>query len=285
MGGSRYREEGGQPIRREDIPAVVSQVSELSGIPAQDFIPLGGTLKEPVSNDIDLGVDLNRHSSDVVHNRMLMALGEERCHFNPALGIYLYAIPSEHGLVQVDLMYSEFPEWLKFAYFADSRSLGRTQYKGVVRTILLISAAKFIHQDGIDHKIYEPNGDLLLNIGRKFDLLKGLTRHYQFRPLRKRRTSKDPSPYVKNMEKFNTLWELRMQCGFALPELHQGEITITDPNEALKMIFPGTDVSQEHVQSAEQVLTLIDKHPAKDRIVAHAKGKFDRFEGKIQVPF
>ncbi len=279
-GGNALAKAGVGRIDKTNISSTIELVSKLSGIPRRDLHPLGSTGKNAQSGDIDLGVDATKYQADHIHRRLMTRLGNEEHHFNHGTKIYSYAIPivkrvgeefvEVGGKVQVDIVFTPNVDWANFAYHSEGTSGQQTSYKGAIRTILLKSVAAMYHEPGIDMMAFDPHTEeLVIRVGRTFDLTHGLRRIFQYRPERKKQTIVN-SPYVKTMKTVHTIEELQPALE-ALKKRHPShfkdvhldvadhEIIINDPNKALKMLFPGAPVTPEQVRTAEQILDLISQ--------------------------
>lgn len=239
-------------VNRDDIPATIHYISKISGIPLEDFFPLGSTGKKADSGDIDLGVDANKHSAEDVHVNLCAELGEDKCKHFSGLKMSSYAIPiagdPSKGLVQVDLMFSKNPEWLKFSYHSPGE---QSKYKGAIRALLLMGVASTYEEQGTDHYEYNPEtGELMIRAGRTLDMNKGLRRIFQYRPM-----SKKGDRYLKTLK---TISVEEFKQMFPDIEVHGDEVTIDDPRKVLTMLF-GKNVRPRDVNTAEDVIDLIKK--------------------------
>lgn len=307
-GGNALAQAGVTRIDKRFVPSTIELVSRLSGVPKRDLHPLGTTGKNKTSGDIDLGIDMAKYPPDAVHARLMTRLGNEHHSFNAGTKVYSYAIPvvkrvgeeliEVGGKVQVDLMFTPHVDWAKFSMHSESPEEGQTSYKGAVRTILLKSVAALYTEDGIDKMMFDPQtGELIIRVGRTFDLTHGLRRIFQFRPERKKGNT-GSTPYVKTMKTVHTMEELhdslqklkqRHPAHFQGIELDTAdhEIIINDPAKVLKMIFPGAPVTPEQVRTAEQILDLIsqrfDPH-MQEKILSKAKTGLEGVAGQMRTP-
>jgi hypothetical protein len=307
-GGNALASAGVARIDKKYVSSTIELVSRLSGIPKRDLHPLGTTGKNASSGDIDLGIDMGKYPPEAVHARLMTRLGADHHSYNNGLKIHSYAVPvvkrvgeelvEVGGTVQVDLLFTPHVDWAKFAMHSESTSDAQTSYKGAVRTILLKAVAAMHTEDGIDKMLFDPQtGELIIRVGRTFDLTHGLRRIFQYRPERKR-GDKASSPYVKTMKTVHTMEELhdslqklkqRHPAHFKDIELDVAdhEIIINDPSKVLKMIFPGAAVSPEQVRTAEQILDLISQRfnpEMQERILSKAKEAMDGVAGQMRTP-
>lgn len=307
-GGNALASAGVTRIDKKFVPSTIELFSRLSGIPKRDLHPLGTTGKNATSGDIDLGIDMAKYPPEDVHTRLMTRLGNDSHSYNHGLKIHSYAIPivkrvgeelvEVGGKVQVDLLFTPHVDWAKFAMHSESMSDAQTSYKGAIRTILLKSVASMYTEEGIDKMMFDPvTGELIIRIGRTFDLTHGLRRIFQFRPERKR-GDKATSPYVKTMRTVHTIEELhdaleklkqRHPAHFKNIDLDVAdhEIIINDPAKVLKMIFPGAAVSPEQVRTAEQILDLISQRfdpEMQERILTKAKDGLESVAGQMRTP-
>ncbi len=307
-GGNALAKAGVARIDKRFVHSTIDLVSQLSGVPKRDLHPLGTTGKNAQSGDIDIGIDMGKYPPDRVHARMMTKLGNEDHYYNKGMKIYSYAVPvvkrvgdefvEVGGKVQVDLMFTPHVDWAKFAYHSESTSDAQTSYKGAVRTILLKAIASQYTEEGVDKMMFDPQtGELVIRVGRTFDLSHGLRRIFQFRPERKKGDTVS-SPYVKTMKTVHTIEELH-QALEGLKKRHPGhykdieldvadhEIIVNDPEKVLKMIFPGGAVHPNDVRTAEQILDLIStrfKPDMQERILQKAKEGMEGIAGQMRVP-
>jgi hypothetical protein len=246
MGGNAMKEAGAVPVLASEIPQVLAFVSELSEIPIEDLHPVGSTGKTPWSSDVDLAVDVTKYPVDKYHAILSAKLGP-RAWLNFGTMVASYAIPINDKVIQVDLMFTDNLEWAKFAYWSPTAL--ESDYKGAVRTMLLMGVAASINEDGVDYFQYDTD-ELIVRVGRTFDLSRGLRRIVQYRPARK-----NGDGWVKNM-KTVTLEDLKRLIA-PIPNLPETETpTVTDPRKALEIMF-GRTVDPREVEDAESVLRLI----------------------------
>jgi hypothetical protein len=304
-------------VERKFIPHVIEYVSHLSGIPKADLHPLGSTGKNSDSGDIDVGIDSGKYMPDQIHARLSTRLGPDKHYYNNGTKIHSYAVPivkkvgqefvEVGGTVQVDFIFTPRLDWAKFAYHSEGTSGEQTSYKGAVRTILLKAVAASYEEKGIDMSVYDPqSGELIIRVGRTFDLSNGLRRIFQVRTERKT-TSKKGNPikfstekptYVGSLQTVHTIEELQPALD-ALKKRYPGqfddvrldvkdhEIIIDDPVKALKMIFPGSPVQPKQVATAEGVLDLIQQRFTGEeqvKIFKKAKEAIQDLGGSMRVP-
>lgn len=279
-GGNQLKDAGVTRVKREDIPATVQLVSQISGIPVEDLHPLGSVGKTPDSGDIDLGVDLNKYDAEAIHTKMCGEVGEERCFYNKGTKVASYAFPiagdESKGLVQIDLMYTPNPQYATFSYHSAGTD---SQYKGAVRAMLLMGVAATYNEPGTDHFEFDPNtGEILIRAGRTLDLNSGLRRIFQYRP-----KDKKGERYLKTMK---TITPEQFKEMFPDVEIDGNNITIDDPKKILTILF-GKDVKPKDVHTAEQVLELIkDKfdETRQDEIFKKAASRARSVVGKMDLP-
>lgn len=305
-GGNALAHAGVGRIERKFIPHVIEYMSHLSGIPKSDLHPLGSTGKNNESGDIDVGIDSGKYLPDQIHARLSTRLGPDKHYYHHGTKIHSYAVPivkkvgdefvEVGGNVQVDFIFTPRLDWAKFAYHSEGTSGQQTSYKGAVRTILLKAVAASYEENGIDMSVYDPqSGELVIRVGRTFDLTNGLRRIFQVRPERKRAGE---GPYVKAMKTVYTIEELQPALD-SLKKRYPGqfdrvrldvkdhEIIIDDPLKALKMIFPGSPVRPEQVATAEGVLDLIQQRfePQEQiKIFTKAKDAIEDLGGSMRIP-
>lgn len=308
MGGGALAQAGAVRIERKFIPSVIEYVSHLSGIPKNDLHPLGSTLKNHESGDIDIGIDAGKYDPERIHARLSTRLGPDHHHYNHGLKIHSYLVPivkkvhnefvEVGGKVQVDFIFTPRLDWAKFSYHSEGTTGQQTSYKGVIRTILLKAVASNIQEKGVDMSVYDPKtNELIIRVGRSFDLTHGLRRIFQLRPRRKR-TDVNGGPYVRSMTTVHTIEELQPaldalkqkypgQFDNIRLDVHDHEIVIDDPAKALRMMFPGSSVRPDQVATAEGILDLIQQRFPKDeqvKIFQKAKDQFHALSRSVRIP-
>lgn len=305
-GGNALAKAGVGRIERKFIPSVIEYLSHLSGIPKNELHPLGSTNKVSDSGDIDIGIDSGKYLPDQIHARLSTRLGPDKHYYNHGTKIHSYAVPIVKkvgqefveigGHVQVDFIFTPRLDWAKFAYHSEGSTGQQTSYKGAVRTILLKSVAASYEEKGIDMSVYDPqSGELVIRVGRTFDLSNGLRRIFQLRSERKR---PGEDPYVKTMKTVHTIEELQPALD-GLKKRHPGhfdnirldikdhEIIIDDPAKALRMMFPGSPVQPQQVATAEGILDLIQQRFTGEeqvKIFTKAKDALEELEGTMRIP-
>lgn len=144
-GGNIFKDAEGrsltQRIDRENVVPTVQWLEKLTGLNLVDNM-LGSTGKKPTSGDLDLGVDENMISKQVLINQLtkkgVKADDIRKSGDSVHLKAPILGEPSE-GYVQVDFMFSDNPEFQSFSLAGSGEG---TEFKGVHRNILLASIAK-----------------------------------------------------------------------------------------------------------------------------------------------
>ena len=144
-GGNVFKDPKGGPaterISRENVMPTVQWLEQLTGLNLSDNM-LGSTGRAATSGDLDLGVDSNLVSKDVLIKQLLkrgikaddIKKSGDAVHLKtPILG------DPNNGYVQTDFMFSDNPSLQQFALMGGSEG---SQFKGVHRAILLASIAK-----------------------------------------------------------------------------------------------------------------------------------------------
>jgi hypothetical protein len=260
-------------INKGDIPATIKYVSKISGIPVKELHPLGSVGKKSTSGDIDLAVDINKYDMNDIHTKMMEELNDEGV-MNKGTKIGSYAVPIQghKGKVQVDLMYVNNVKWAQFAYFSSPDS----QYKGAIRTILLMAVAASLNEPGTDHFEFSEDGELIIRAGRTLDLATGLRRIFQHRP-----TKKKGGGYVKTMKSIPVD---EFQKMFPEVEVQGDNVLIDDPEMVVQMLF-GPGIKPADVDTAEEVLALIQaKFKDPDKILHFAKSRIKALGNKMKIP-
>lgn len=154
-GGNVFKTADGQSatirVARENVVPTVQWLEQLTGLNLVDNM-LGSTGRNETSGDLDLGIDSDKISKEVliqqlqrkgIPNSDIRKTGDSVHLKTPILG------DPANGYVQTDFMFGH-PEWQQFRYMGG----GAGQFKGVHRAILLSSIAKelgylFSNKDGL----------------------------------------------------------------------------------------------------------------------------------------
>lgn len=264
------------PINKEDIPATIDAISKVSGIPKEDLRPLGSVGKKSTSGDIDLAVDVSKYDTSEgseIHQRMMKYVNGNGV-WNKGTNVASYGFPiagdPSKGFVQLDFMPVGNPKWAQFAYHSPYE--GESEYKGNVRTILLMAVASTINETDSEGRnkdayIYDPDtGELIIRAGRTLDLNKGLRRILQHLP-RNQKTGK----YLKTAK---TIDAEEFASLYPDVDYEKGDITMDDPQQVLDMLFGG-GVTPKDVNTAEQVLELIKTKfdPERQKLIMQTAAK------------
>lgn len=309
-GGYAMKDTGVQRIKKGNVHPTIEHISALTGIPKKELHPLGTTGKTESSGDIDLAVETGRYDPEDIHKRLKGKLGDQNCKYSSGLKIGSYSVPimrrgkdrkpvPDTGRVQVDLMYVPNMKWAEFSYHSEAPDGKPTTFKGAIRAVLLKAVAASFQEEGVDKFVYEPGGeDLVIRVGRTFDLNKGLRRIFQVRQPRKNPKEGD-SPFLKGMKTVKGGEEIQAafdQLRKSYPEdfdsvtfdVDDREIIIDDPDDFLKVLFPGRPkIRQADVKTAEDIIRLIRTRfepEQQRRIIAKAKNSSKYLSSKMRVP-
>ncbi len=278
MSGYATKQYDTQIIRRVDIDDTIKFVSYMINVPVEDLHPIGSTGKMYVSGDIDLAIDRKLYSPTYVQDKFekFLIFGKQ----NRGTNVDSYPVPicgePERGLVQVDFMFTPTPEWAKFSYYTGETD---SRYKGAVRTLLLMAIATTINEPDIDYFEYDEDGQLMIRVGRVFDLNIGLRRIFQYRPKRQ-----DGKGYLKTMRSIDGQeYRKLFPDTWTLPTTAS---TTNDPQTALNIMFGHSNVKVTDVETAEQVLQLIERFDdaRRQRIMEYASNRAKDLKGKMQLP-
>ena len=135
-----------QRINRADVDPTLAWLEKVTGLDHVDF-KLGSTGLKDTSGDLDIAVNPESISKEELVKNLLAWVKQNKPDEDPKQWIKKSGI-SVHfktpingdeslGFVQTDFMFGN-PDWLKFFYRADADS----QYKGMIRNVLLSSLAK-----------------------------------------------------------------------------------------------------------------------------------------------
>ncbi len=278
-GGHAMAEHGVTRIKAKDISATLKHFSKVSGIPVNQLHLVGSAGKIATSGDIDVAIDVNEHSAEEIHAKIVSKLGNEHSTYNKGTGVGSYVVPirgdESNGLVQLDLMFTSNVELAKFTYHSEGEG---SKYKGAIRTILLQAVASAINVKGTDHFEYDTDGSLLIRAGRTLDLSVGLRRIFQHRPKKKRGDG-----YVKTLKSI-PIEDFKEQ--FPNIEVNNGQVVVDDPAKVVKVLFGGS-VTPSDVKTAEQVLQLIKQkfnEEQQEKIFMIAKSRVKGYVGKMRLP-
>jgi len=135
-----------QRIARADVDPTLGWLEAVTGIPHVDF-KLGSTGLKDTSGDLDIAVNPEKISKEDLVKKLLAWVKTNKPDEDPKQWIKKSGISvhfktpidgdESKGYVQTDLMFGN-PDWLQFFYRAD----GDSQYKGMIRNVLLSSLAK-----------------------------------------------------------------------------------------------------------------------------------------------
>jgi hypothetical protein len=147
-GGNVFKDAQGsaltQRIAQSDVLPTVRYLERITGLNLVDSM-LGSTGQAVSSGDIDLAVDASKINKDTLITQ-LRASGVpvtdvkksgDNVHLRAPI-----AGQADRGHVQVDFMFSDYPQWQKFIMGAQPSN---SQYKGVHRTLLMASIAKALN--------------------------------------------------------------------------------------------------------------------------------------------
>jgi hypothetical protein len=156
-GGNVFKGPKGEPltqrINRQDVPATVQWIEQVTGIDftsevGEDGIPtrwLGSTGKAPSSGDLDLAVDLNEISKEQlagILSQFVQSQGLDPREYVVKKGEVHLKTPiagdANRGFVQTDFMFFPNLDWGQFFYGGGTDSA----YKGMNRNVLMSSVAK-----------------------------------------------------------------------------------------------------------------------------------------------
>jgi hypothetical protein len=168
-------------------------------------------------------------------------------------------------------MFSPKVNWSKFAYYSPG---DLSQFKGVIRTVLLVAVTTMINQKGMDYfEVDTSSSQLILRVGRTFDLNQGIRRIFQYRPKTQKGT------YAKQLRSVTMNGFLSL---FTNIYICKDNIIIDTPNEALTLMF-GRDLNSDDVNTAEQIITLIKENFNKNDQHEIFKRAYNRIKGLISV--
>lgn len=232
---------GAVPIALNSIQPTLEAFSKVVDIPIKDLHVLGSTGKQPISGDIDIALDINLYDPIKIHARLSKHHDGQFLRSNM---IGSYAFPTADGkLVQIDLMYTHDVHWAEFAYFSAGDA---SEYKGAVRTLMLMGIAATWEDSRFTNFVYTDSGELRFRAGVTFDLNNGLRSIYQYKKMKDGVVAKT---FIKI--NFNEAVEMFPNEMFKLQEF-----SCSDPKLVLKTLF-GKKVSTSDVETTEQILELI----------------------------
>lgn len=148
-GGNVFKTKSGEPltqrINRQDVPATIHWIEQVTGIEFPEDRWLGSTGKKPTSGDLDLAVDLNEISKDQLANMLTQFVQSQgldpREYVSKRGEVHLrtpIAGDANRGFVQTDFMFFPNLDWGSFYYSGGEDS----EYKGMNRNVLMSSIAK-----------------------------------------------------------------------------------------------------------------------------------------------
>ena len=148
-GGNVFKSKTGEPltqrINRQDIPATIHWIEQVTGIEFPEDRWLGSTGKKPSSGDLDLAVDLSEISKDQLAHiltQFVTSQGLDPREYVSKRGEVHLRTPiggdANRGFVQTDFMFFPNLDWGSFYYSGGENS----EYKGMNRNVLMSSIAK-----------------------------------------------------------------------------------------------------------------------------------------------
>ena len=259
MGGRAIKNIKTKSIRSCFIADTVKFVSDLTKINIDDLHYIGSTGKVDISGDIDLAVDCKKYSLENTRKLLQHVYGSDRCVYNPGTQTTSVAIPiagdESKGLCQVDLMAVSSIDWAKFAYYYAGPT--KTQYKGAVRSLLLMGIVSTFLEPGVDHFVYNDQGELIIRAGRTLDLNKGMRRIFQYR-----QQSASGDRYLKQLTSV-TLSQFKQL--FPDIKISDDISVINNPDHFAKLLF-GNHITANDLDVAERIVALIEYSFAPDRV-------------------
>jgi hypothetical protein len=148
-GGNVFKTKTGEPltqrIDRQDVPATIRWIEQVTGIEFPKDRWLGSTGKKPTSGDLDLAVDLNEVSKEQlagILTQFVQSQGADPREYVVKKGEVHFKTPiggdANRGFVQTDFMFFPNLDWGSFFYGGGEDS----EYKGMNRNVLMSSIAK-----------------------------------------------------------------------------------------------------------------------------------------------
>jgi hypothetical protein len=148
-GGNVFKTKTGEPrtqrINRQDVPATINWIEQVTGIEFPKDRWLGSTGKKPTSGDLDLAVDLNEVSKEQlagILSQFVQSQGLDPREYVVKKGEVHLCTPiagdANRGFVQTDFMFFPNLDWGGFYYSGGEDS----EYKGMNRNVLMSSIAK-----------------------------------------------------------------------------------------------------------------------------------------------
>jgi len=249
-GGNALKHLGVIRISKQDILPTIKYFAQLTSIPLDDLYLIGSGGKTQSSGDIDLAIDKSKYDFKLTYQKIGSLLQPEYCSSNAGTHTAFFAIPIcgdiDRGLVQIDLMFVDDIRWALFAYHSEG---DKSNYKSAIRAILLSAVAASI-EDGTTAFVYDDKTGLLVaRSSYTFDLTKGLRRVYQYRKFKQ-----DGIHYANNMSSVNPSELQRMYPNLNIIE----SFPVTDPVQALNIMFNGRHVLPNDVKSVENIISLIN---------------------------
>lgn len=277
MGGNVLKNVGVTHIKKSDVIPTIKYLGTLIQVPVTDLHIIGSAGKAPYSGDIDVAIDSNKFAPLKIHDRMLRITNGQGV-YNKSFNMASYAIPicgdDKNGKVQVDLIFTSNIEWTKFSYHSEGTN---SKYKGAIRNILLSAVAATKFEPDINYLEYDEKGELLIRVGRTFDVNKGLRQVFQYRSKNKRTNKYNKILKSISFDEF--------QEKFPYISIVNAK-TITKPTTAVQLLF-NTGITIADVRTTEQVITLIQDMfniTRQNKIFEIAAKRVKRINNKVQLP-
>jgi len=241
------------PVKKEDVEPTLRYISLAANIPFQDLHSIGSAGKNDTSGDIDLAVDKNKYTPFKIHDRLVRHIGREFATFDKDTQTGSYAVPvrgTDDDRVQIDILFTDNVQWSKFANFSAG---DKSQYKGAVRAVLLNAVAASLDEDGVDAFHYDGD-ELVVSVGRGIDMNLGMKRLFQMRP-----HNKYGGGYVRGLK---TVTPEDIKKVYPKLKFDGTDLVIDDPAQVVKILF-GPETREANVDSAEEIINLIQRFPPK----------------------
>ena len=247
MGGKVFKHKKICKIYTKNIKDILSIISKKTSICINDLHIVGsGSLNNStIINDLDVVIDQTKYNKHQTTHHFINIFGLDNVKVNNGTNICSIAL-QYNNIIQIDFIFSQHVKWSKFAFCQYSKN-NTTQYKTVIRTLLLSGIVTLIHQQNIDYFKFE-NNQLTIRIGRTFDLIKGIRRICQYK--------------TRNNKKLKTITLQQMLQLHPNINIYQHELNIVDPYQALQIMFPASKkpLYPRDVETTEQLLKLIPQN-------------------------
>lgn len=276
-GGNATTHYGVSRATSGDIKSVLQALSKILSVPVEtlenDLLGSTGLTyygKRKDSGDIDIAFSLEHSDIKNINSKMLSACNNEGI-YNSGTKVGSYAFPVGDKKVQVDLMFVKNKDWAKFIYHSEEGS--GSQYAGVVRNIILMTALAYTQEINKDFVIRNDAGKAVVRASKSIVMSSGMSRLFKMVKINdktgqynKTITSVEPEDLEKHLQ----------TIGKKFTFSHDLEYT-DNPDDVSNFIF-GASIKAKDIMTAEDVIKQINKLSNAVEIKAACRSELTRMD-------